>query len=150
MPCCEYHKLTSCFINSFRYNHDVGIIEFKIYNDLLTMSLARFCEIIGVPNVGQTAKMNTQPSELWTLFNSLCSQETRDIQRSKISSILFPHLRYFAYFITRGVLAHDNTSNSSSPDIAIFANDLSGESKYNVGALIARRLVANGNKGDLY
>src|SRR3954462_9664206 len=94
--------------------------------------------------------MNTQPSELRTVFNSLCSQETRDIQRSKISSILFPYLRYFVYFIARGVLARDNTSNSSAPDIAIFANALSGESKYNVGALIPRRLVANGNKGDLY
>src|SRR4051812_43675778 len=49
----QYHKLTSCFINSFRYNHDAGIIEFKIYNDLLSMSLEGFCEIIGVPNVGQ-------------------------------------------------------------------------------------------------
>src|SRR3954468_18694324 len=77
----QYHKLTSYFINSFGYNHDAGIIEFKIYNDLLTMSLARFCEIIGVPNAGQTAKMNSQPSKLRTLFNSLCSQETRDIQR---------------------------------------------------------------------
>src|SRR4051812_42719176 len=85
-----------------------------------------------------------------TLFNSLCSQETRDIQRSKISSILFPHLRYFAYFIARGVLARDNTSNSSAPDISILANALSGERKYNVGALIARRLATNGYKGDLF
>src|SRR4051812_11284068 len=105
MPCCEYHKLTSCFINSFRYNHDAGIIEFKIYNDLLTMSLARFCDIIGVPNVGKTAKMNSQPSEMKTVFSSLCSEETRDIHRLRISSILFPHLRYFSYFIARGGLS---------------------------------------------
>src|SRR4051812_28263549 len=122
----QYQKLTSCFINSFRYNHDAGIIEFKIYNYLLTMYLARFCDIIGVPNVGQTAKMNSQPSELRTVFSSFCSQETRDIHHSKISSILFPHLRYFAYFIARGVLARDNTSSSSASDIAILANALSG------------------------
>src|SRR3954465_10427157 len=48
------------------------------------------------------------------------------------------------------MLSHDNTSNSSAPDVAILANALSGESKYNVGALITRRLAANGNKGDLY
>src|SRR3954469_3876288 len=65
----QYHKLTSCFINSFGYNHDAGIVEFKIYNDLLTMSLARFCEIIGVPNAAQMAKMNSQPSGPRTLFN---------------------------------------------------------------------------------
>src|SRR3954468_14292516 len=56
-PVVQYHKLTSCFINSFRYNHDAGIVEFKIYTDLLTMSLLRFCEIIGVLNVGHTTKM---------------------------------------------------------------------------------------------
>src|SRR3954463_1702213 len=105
----QYQKLTSCFINSFRYNLDAGSVEFKIYNDLLTMPLERFCEIIGVLNVGLTAKMSSQPSEMRTVFNSLCSMDTRDIHRSKISSILFPHLRYFAYFIARGVLARDNT-----------------------------------------
>src|ERR1041385_6200163 len=55
----QYRKLTSCFINSFGYNHDAGLIEFKIYNDPLTMSLELFCEIIGVPNIGRTAKMNS-------------------------------------------------------------------------------------------
>src|SRR3954466_16376574 len=25
----QYNKLTSCFINSFRYNHDAGVIKFK-------------------------------------------------------------------------------------------------------------------------
>src|ERR1041385_12927 len=73
----QYKKLTSCFINSFRYNHDAGVIEFKIYNNLMTMYLARFCDIIGVPNAGQTARMNSQPSELRTLFDSLCIQGTR-------------------------------------------------------------------------
>src|ERR1041385_7841876 len=57
------------------------------------MSLAQFCDVIGVPNAGQTARMNTQPSELRTLFNSLCSQEESDIWRTKVSSILFPHIR---------------------------------------------------------
>src|SRR3954465_13911953 len=37
----QYKKLTSCFINSFGYNHDGGTIEFKIYDNLMTMSLAR-------------------------------------------------------------------------------------------------------------
>src|SRR3954469_22479029 len=94
--------------------------------------------------------MTSQPTELRTLFNSLCSQDTKDIQRSKISNILCPHIRYFAYFIARGVLACDNMSNSSSPNSAILVNALSGESKYNVGALIARSLDANANKGDLF
>src|ERR1041385_6656588 len=118
----QYKKLTSCFVNSFRYNHDAGTVEFKLYNNLITMSLAKFCDIIGVPNAGQMARMNTQPSELRTLFNSLCSQEESDIRRTKISSILFPHISYLAYFIARGVLARDNSSNGSAPDFSIYAN----------------------------
>ena len=81
----QYRRLTSYFINRFRYNYSAATVEFRIYNDLLTMSLARFCEIIGVPNAGETTKMNSQPSELRTLFNSLCNQDTKDIQCSKIS-----------------------------------------------------------------
>src|SRR3954470_11604595 len=38
----QYQKLTSSFINSFRYNPDSGAIEFKIYNDLITMTLEKF------------------------------------------------------------------------------------------------------------
>src|ERR1041385_2502659 len=114
------------------------------------MSLAQFFEIIGVSNAGQTARMNTQPSELRTLFNSLCIQEESDILLTKVSSILFPHIRYFAYFIARWVLARDNTSNGSAPDFAIFANALSDRNDYNVVALIARRLVTNSNKGGLF
>src|ERR1041384_3077204 len=66
----QYRKLTSRCINSFRYNPDAATIEFRIYNDLLTMSMATFCELIGVSNAGKTTKMNSQPTELRTLFNS--------------------------------------------------------------------------------
>src|ERR1041385_3762084 len=68
----QYKKLTSCFINSFGYSHDAGTIEFKIYDKLMTISLARFCDIIGVSNVGHTTRMKSQPTELRTLFDSLC------------------------------------------------------------------------------
>src|SRR4051812_42406058 len=48
------------------------------------------------------------------------------------------------------MLSCDKMSNSSAPDIAILANALSGRNEYNVGALIARSLAMNGNKGDLF
>src|SRR3954466_3552692 len=60
----QYNNLTSIVVTSFRYNHDAGTVEFKLYNDLIAMSLAQFYDIIGVPNVGQTVKMASQPSEL--------------------------------------------------------------------------------------
>src|ERR1041385_786830 len=84
----QYQKLTSCFINSFRYNLDAGSVEFKIYNNLLTMPLEKFCEIIGVPIIGLTAKMSSQPFELRTVFNSLSVAWIRGIfigQRSPAS-----------------------------------------------------------------
>ncbi|KAE8813819.1 hypothetical protein D1007_09010 [Hordeum vulgare] len=101
----------------------------------------------GVWNVGKTTRMKVQPYELKSLFASLCSKDPQDILPGKISSILFPHIRYFAYYIARGVLARDNTSNISAPDLAIFAAALSGDNTYNIGALIARCLIANSGKG---
>src|SRR4051812_16368987 len=146
----QYPKLTYYFVNWFRYNHRASTIEFRIYDDVLIMPLAEFCDIIGVRNVGKTARMNSQPYELKVLFDSLCSQDPKDIHRGKISSILFPHIRYFTYFIARGVLYRDNPSNIAAPDIAILATALSGDNTYNNGGLIARRLVANGKKGSLF
>src|SRR4051812_26268840 len=146
----QYERLTSIFINNFRYYPNDDVVEFRLYDKLLTMPMSRFCEALGSPDKWKKQKMSSQPSELRTLFDSFCSQDTKDLHRQKISSILFPHLRYFAYFIARGVLARDNTSNSSSRDTAIMVNALSGKHEYHVGALIARHLAANRNKGDLF
>ncbi|KAE8809378.1 Transcription elongation factor B polypeptide 3 [Hordeum vulgare] len=109
-------------------------------------AVAEFCDAIGVRNVGKTTRMKVQPYELKFLFASLCSKDPQDIHRGESSSIVLPHIRCFAYYIARGVLARDNTSNISAPDIAILAAALSGDNTYNIGALIARRLVANNGK----
>ncbi|KAE8819459.1 hypothetical protein D1007_02689 [Hordeum vulgare] len=106
-----------------------------------------FLMAAGVQNVGKTTKMNIQPYEQKSLFAFLCSKDPREIHRGKISSILFPHIRYFAYYIARGVLARDNLSKISAMDLAILAAALLGGNTYNIGALIARRLVANSGKG---
>ncbi|KAE8813564.1 hypothetical protein D1007_09267 [Hordeum vulgare] len=105
------------------------------------------CAAAGVQNVGKMTRIKVQPYELKSLFASLCSKDPQDIHRGKISSILFPHIRYFAYYIARGVLAHDNTSNISALDIAILADALSGDNTYNIGASIACHLIANSGKG---
>src|SRR4051812_18796920 len=85
-----------------------------------------------------------------TLLDSFCNTEVRPSNRQNISNITFPHLRYFAYYIARGVLARDNTSSTSTPDTAIMANALSGKHEYHVGSLIAKRLATNSNKGNLF
>src|SRR4051812_8182031 len=97
------------------------MIEFILYEDVFTMSLAEFCDVIGARNVGKMTRINAQPYTLKDLFTSLCNKEPKYIHRCKISSIFLPHIRYFTYYIARGVLARDNTSNISAPDIAILA-----------------------------
>src|SRR4051812_14452972 len=114
------------------------------------MPMRSFCDALGLPDKGEKVKKNSQTAALKTLLDSLCSTEVRDTNRQKISNILFPHLRYFAYYIARGVLARDNTSRTSSPYTAIIANALTREHEYHVSTLIARLLAANGTKGDLF
>src|SRR3954471_8887176 len=146
----QYQTLTAVFINSFRFYPETDTVVFQIYERLLTMSMSTFCEALGLPDRGEKRRKNSQTAALKTLLDSFCNTEVRDTNRHKISNILFPHLRYFAYYIAIGVLARDNTSNTSSPDTAILANALSGEHEYHVGTLIARHLAANSNKGDLF
>src|SRR3954470_22741421 len=56
----QYPKLTYYFVNWFRFNDTASIIEFRLYDEVLTMSSTDFCQVIGVRNVGKTSKMKTQ------------------------------------------------------------------------------------------
>src|SRR3954470_12757304 len=146
----QYETLTAIFVNSFRFYHESDSVVFQIYERLLTMPMSTFCEALGLPDIGEKRKKNSQTAALNTILDSFCNTEVRNTNRQEISNILFPHLRYFAYYIARGVLDRHNTSNTSSPDTAIMVNALSGDHEYHVGTLIARRLAANGNKGELF
>ena len=54
-PVPPYPKLTYYFVNWFKFNDGASpIIEFRYYNEVKTMSLPKFCEILGVQNVGKT------------------------------------------------------------------------------------------------
>ena len=96
----QYPRLTYYFVNWFKFNDGPSpTIEFRYYEDTLTMPLVRFCEILGVQNVGKTGKMKEKPYALKALFHSLCSENPRVIRRGKIRGIQFPHVRYFSYYI---------------------------------------------------
>src|SRR3954466_9792642 len=129
----QYETLTAIFVNSFRFYPESDSVVFQIYERLLTMPMSTFCEALGFPDIGEKRRKNSQTAALNTLLDSFCNTEVRNSNRQKISNILFPHLRYFVYYISRGVLARDNTSNTSTPDNAIMANALSGEHEYYVG-----------------
>ena len=86
----QYPKLTYYFVNWFRYNDKTSMIEFRLYEDVFTMSLAEFCDVIGVRNVGKTTKLNVQPYELKSLFASLCNKDLREIHRGRSPASCFP------------------------------------------------------------
>src|SRR4051812_45658840 len=109
----QYETLTAIFVNSFRFYPESDFVVLQIYERLLTMSMSTFCEALGLPNLGEKRKENSQTAAVNTLLDSFCNTEVRNTNRQNISNILFPHLRYFAYYIARGVLARDNTSNTS-------------------------------------
>ena len=86
----QYEKLTSIFINNFRFYPDDDTVVFIIYDKLLTMPMSNFCEALGLPGKGEKVKKNSQTAALKTLFDSFCSTDARDTNRQKISNIFFP------------------------------------------------------------
>src|SRR4051812_17644449 len=99
----QYETLTAVFTNSFRFYPDNDTIVFRLYDQLLTMPMNRFCEVLGLPGLVEKKKRKNIPTvEINTILDSFCNTEVRLSNRQKISNIMFPHLRYFAYYIARG------------------------------------------------
>jgi hypothetical protein len=61
-------------------------------------------------------------------------------------NIQLPAIRYFAYYLATSILGRENTSNISNYHLAFLATALDVSKKYNLGALIVRRLAARGPK----
>jgi hypothetical protein len=72
------------------------------------------------------------------------NDDDRTAQCGKIRNIQLPAIRYFAYYLATSVLGRENTSNISNYHLAFLAATLNSSNKYNLGALIARRLAARG------
>jgi hypothetical protein len=72
------------------------------------------------------------------------NDDDRTAQRGKIRNIQLPAIRYFAYYLATSILGWENNSNISNYHLAFLATALDVSRKYNLGALIARRLAARG------
>jgi hypothetical protein len=72
------------------------------------------------------------------------NDDDRTAQRGKIRNIQLPAIRYFAYYLATSILGRENTSNIYNYHLAFLATALDISKKYNLGALIARRLAARG------
>jgi hypothetical protein len=81
------------------------------------------------------------------LYEEICQGRSFSGESGKIQNILFPSIQYFAYFITKCVLARKTASKLSSYDLAFISAALKRDRTYNLGALIAFRFAANHEKG---
>jgi hypothetical protein len=142
----QYAMLTKIFVESFKFTKSTfrPSIAFKIYDKSITMSLEMFCDILGIPMFRTAKKMLQQPTDLLDLYRGVTNDDDRTAQRGKIRNIQLPAIRYFTYYLATSILGRGNTSNISNYHLAFLATALDVSKKYNLGALIARRLAARG------
>jgi hypothetical protein len=142
----QYAILTKILVESFKFtnSHFKPSLAFKIYDKSITMSLQKFSDILGIPMFGTAKKMLQQPTDLLELYRGVTNDDDRTAQRAKIRNIQLPAIRYFTYYLATSILGRGNTSNISNYHIAFLATALDVSRKYNLGALIARRLAVRG------
>jgi hypothetical protein len=78
------------------------------------------------------------------LYQGVTNDDDRIAQRGKIRNIQLPAIRYFTYYLATSILGRGNTSNISNYHLDFLATALDVSKKYNLDALIARRLAARG------
>jgi hypothetical protein len=142
----QYDILTKIFVESFKFtnSHFKPSIAFKIYDESITMSLEKFCDILGIPMFGTAKKMLQKPTDLLELYRGVTNDNDLTAHRGKIRNIQLPTIRYFTYYLATSILGRGNTSNISNYHLAFLATALDVGKKYNLGALIACRLAARG------
>jgi hypothetical protein len=142
----QYAMLTKIFVESFKFTNSTfkPSITFKIYDKSNTMSLEKFCCILGITMFGTAKKIQNRPADLLELYRGVTNDDDRTAQRGKIRNIKLPAIRYFAYYLATSILGRENTSNISNYHLAFLTTALDVSKKYNLGALIARRLAARG------
>jgi hypothetical protein len=142
----QYAMLTKTFVESFTFSNSIfkPSIAFRIYNMPLTMTLERFCSTLGIAMFGTTKKIQGRPADLLELYRGVTNDDDHIAQRGKIRNIQLLDIRYFAYYLATSVLGRENTKNISNYHLAFLAVALNSSTKYNLGALISRRLAARG------
>jgi hypothetical protein len=123
------------------------MVHYKIYNKTVDLPFDVFCAAIRIPQWGSCKKMRERPRPLLDLYEEICQGRSFSEESGKIRSIHFPSIQYFAYFITKCVLARKTANKLSSYDLAFIAAALRHDRTYNFGALIAFHLAANREKG---
>ena len=83
-------------------------------------------------------------------MTSLCYDENRGVRQARIKSIHFPAIQYLALFNGKYIVGKQDYSILCSPDLSLIHTALTGERKYNLGAIVAHRLQHNAKSGWFY
>jgi hypothetical protein len=147
----QYVKITMSVVQDFRFSWSTSnlMVYYKIYNKSVDLPLDVFCTAIRVPHRGSLEKIRGQPRQLLELYEEICQGRSFTGEGGKIRNIHFPSIRYFAFFITKCVLARRSASKLSLHDLAFIAATLRRDRTYHLGALIAFRLDINREKGGI-
>ncbi|KAK1680470.1 hypothetical protein QYE76_041318 [Lolium multiflorum] len=107
----------SSMIEDFEFHRSQTnpMVRYKIYNKTINLPFSDFCAAIRVPRWGSCEKVRGTPRELSNLYTMICNGRSFSDDGGKISSIQQPAIRYFAYFITKCVLARRNAIRLPAP-----------------------------------
>jgi hypothetical protein len=138
-------------VQDFRFSWSTSnpMVHYKIYNKSVDLPLDVFSTAIRVPQWGSLEKIRGQPRQLLELYEEICQGRSFTGEGGKSRNIHFPSIRYFAFFITKCVLARKFASKLSLHDLAFIAAALRRDRTYHLRALIAFRLDINREKGEI-
>jgi hypothetical protein len=102
----QYAMLTKIFVESFKFTNSSfkPSIAFKIYDKPITMSLEKFCGILGIPMFGTAKKIQNRPADLLELYRGVTNDDDCTAQHGKIRNIQLPAIRYFTYYLATSIL----------------------------------------------
>src|SRR4051794_29904313 len=92
------------------WNFHNPMVHYKIYNKTVNLPFDDFCTSIRVPQWGSRERMKDRPKPLMDLYKEIFQGRIFSDESGKIQSIQIPSILYFAYFITKCVLARKNAN----------------------------------------
>ena len=107
-----------------------------------------FCQVCLIPFEGSVEEPHRDDVD--GFIDTIVVGEMRKVSDTRITSIHFPVLRYFAIFASRCLIGRGNSGNLSLPDITMLQHALLGDNSFNMGAVVAKWLALNHTKGPIF
>ena len=101
-----------------------------------------------IPSDGSLAE--PRPAEFEDFCRTLIVGDERRVSAISVGGLHFHVVRYFAYFISKCLLAREKVGALSSPYLVVLRRAQEGDNTYSLGAIVARRLHINKSKGKIH